>query len=196
MKAPQNQLTFLSEAPRASRSASPEDEQDWMTRVVTWPSSLFSLLADSAPVGWSGRTCPEFYPSMEEMRSRRSSLSWSKQGMASTGECSTLDGLEFPRWRGGLAALRGARQLDGGACDAVDWSASRCRRANRPRCSVKSYTCACGIEHRFDVWALAHLHETLVHACTCGRKNTIRRGIVIGAKAPRTKPVRQIGRRE
>jgi hypothetical protein len=89
-------LTFSSEEHPANPSPSQEDERDWMTRVVTWPSSLFDLLAESAPVGWFGRTCPEFYPQMVAMRSEHFSRSWPTSGMASSGECSTLDGSEYP----------------------------------------------------------------------------------------------------
>lgn len=86
----QAQLTFWSEAHPVSPSASPEDELDWMTRVVTWQSSFFDLLNDSAPGGWFGRTSPAFSPSMMVLHSVRSWSSWSSAGMASRGECSTL----------------------------------------------------------------------------------------------------------
>ena len=85
------QLTFSSVALHVSPSPSQEDELDWMTRVVTWPSSLLSLLADSAPAGWFGRTSTAPYLSMTVMRSERSSQSWSSAGMASRGECLTLN---------------------------------------------------------------------------------------------------------
>jgi hypothetical protein len=91
------QLTFLLEAPPARPSPSPADERDWMTHVVTWPSSFFSLLADSAPVGWFGRTCPEFLATTAVRLSPPSSGSWSNAGMASPTESSTLSLRESPK---------------------------------------------------------------------------------------------------
>ena len=39
-----NQLTFLSEEPHASRSASPDCAADWVTTAATWPSNMCGLL--------------------------------------------------------------------------------------------------------------------------------------------------------
>jgi hypothetical protein len=51
-----DQLTFLSEAPPASRSASPVCAKDWMTLVATWPSNIFALLTENSRAGLSGKT--------------------------------------------------------------------------------------------------------------------------------------------
>lgn len=91
------QLTFSLEAHHARLSPSPDDERDWMIHVVTWPSNFFSLLADSAPVGWFGRTSPEFLATTPERLSPPSSGSWSNAGMASPTESSTLSLRESPR---------------------------------------------------------------------------------------------------
>lgn len=44
------------------------------------------------------------------------------------------------------------------------------------------YMCACGKQHPFDAWALAHQHIELVHACECGRENVLKRGAVVSSK--------------
>lgn len=47
----------------------------------------------------------------------------------------------------------------------------------------KGYTCKCGKYNAFDVYVFAHWDIPLTHACECGRKNTIMRGVVsIGRK--------------
>lgn len=90
------QLMFSLEAHPAKPSPSPDSERDWMIHVVTWQSSFFALLADSAPVGWFGRTSPEFCRITEEKPSPPSSGSWSNAGTASPTECSTLSLRESP----------------------------------------------------------------------------------------------------
>lgn len=90
-------LTFSSAEPLVSPSALQEDERDWMTRVVTWQSSFFDLLAECAPAGWFGRTSTECSLSMAVLHSERSLSSWSSAGMASRGECSTLNISACPR---------------------------------------------------------------------------------------------------
>ena len=56
------QLTLFSQALHANPSQSLVSEQEWLTRVVTWHSSFLDLLTAFAPAGWSGKTCPVFYP--------------------------------------------------------------------------------------------------------------------------------------
>ena len=47
-----------------------------------------------------------------------------------------------------------------------------------------AYTCPCGSTHPCaSVWGAAHWHEELLHTCTnCGRRNTIRNGVVLRSK--------------
>ena len=49
------QLTFLSEAPPVSPSASPASEADWAMTVATWPFDSVRLLTSSSPVGSFGK---------------------------------------------------------------------------------------------------------------------------------------------
>lgn len=53
-----NQSTLLLEEHPANRSRSRDLEAEWPTRVVTWLSNFYALLAAHAPNGWYGRTCP------------------------------------------------------------------------------------------------------------------------------------------
>lgn len=42
----------------------------------------------------------------------------------------------------------------------------------------KGYTCECGKFHKFSAYVYAHYDVELVHACDCGRKNTLIGGCV------------------
>ena len=55
------QLTFWSQVPPASHSASRENMVDSMTRVVNWRWSIVAWLIDSVRAGWSGRMSPASY---------------------------------------------------------------------------------------------------------------------------------------
>lgn len=47
-------------------SALPGSARDWMIRVATSCSPMLQLLGDIGPSGWSGRTCPESFPTIED----------------------------------------------------------------------------------------------------------------------------------
>ena len=89
------QLTFLSEEPLASRSASPALEADWMMTVATWRSNFSALLIAHGPAGWSGRTSPVSCHRTADGTLVPSSGAWSNSGMGSPTECWTLSSLEF-----------------------------------------------------------------------------------------------------
>ena len=57
-----DQLTFLSEEPLVSHSASPASERAWMTRAATSRSSFSRWLIDSNLAGFYGKTSPESFP--------------------------------------------------------------------------------------------------------------------------------------
>lgn len=41
------------------------------------------------------------------------------------------------------------------------------------------WTCECGQQHELtSVYLAAHWHETLEHKCDCGRRHTVRAGLV------------------
>lgn len=62
MNGTSDQLTFFAEEPLANPSQSQDSERDWLTRVVTWPSSSLELLTAFGPAGWFGRTSPACFP--------------------------------------------------------------------------------------------------------------------------------------
>ena len=107
---------FSSEEPLANRSASPDSERDWMTRVATSCLPMLALLAAMGPAGWSGKTSPESFRAMpdetleafwdcspagtskpppEDGRTPESYRA-SRALTASHGECLTLSSSEFP----------------------------------------------------------------------------------------------------
>ena len=106
-----SQMTFLSEAPPAKISVSPESDLEWMRRVVTWPSNIFPLLADVAPAGWYGKMSPASFHHgamtrtvsrelaqteqgetfLKETISQPSSNMWGNAGMGSHGESLTVN---------------------------------------------------------------------------------------------------------
>ena len=90
-----DQLTFWSEAPPVSPSASLASEKEWTTTVVTSPSSFAELLMRSSPVGSFGKTCQGFYPPAKDETLVPSSGRWLKSGMISPGESLTLNTLEY-----------------------------------------------------------------------------------------------------
>jgi hypothetical protein len=90
-----DQLTFLSEEPPVSPSASQDSEADWMTTVVTWHSNIFDLLNERGPYGWYGRTSPASCQTTTEGTLVPFSGAWSNSGMGSPIECLTLNTSEF-----------------------------------------------------------------------------------------------------
>jgi hypothetical protein len=127
------QLTFLSEEPHVKRSRLPVSGQDWLIRVASCRSSMLQLLNDIAPDGWSGKTSPVSFRTMEEealqafwgsspgeaLKSLRmdgnqqESSRVSKAHMASHGECLTLNMSEW-------TALEGLSLNDAGVCSLSD----------------------------------------------------------------------------
>ena len=87
------QLTFLSEAPLASPSPSRASARDWMTRVATSCSPLVPLLNDIAPRGWSGKTSPASFRTMED------------EDLQAFWDCSPGDGLKSLTTDGGMREL-------------------------------------------------------------------------------------------
>lgn len=61
-----SQLTFFAEEPPVRTSPSPASERDWMERVAASCSPMARLLADIGPAGWSGRTCPASFRTIED----------------------------------------------------------------------------------------------------------------------------------
>ena len=90
-----DQLTFWSEAPPVSPSASLALDEAWTTSVVTSPSSFAELLTRSSPVGSFGKMCQGFYPPATDETLVPSSGRWLKSGMISLGESLTLNTLEY-----------------------------------------------------------------------------------------------------
>ena len=88
-------LISLSEERLASRSPSPEREQEWLTRVVSYPSSSLHLLAEFAPPGLCGRTSQESCRLTEERSLEPSSGVWHNSGMGSPTGFLTLNTPEY-----------------------------------------------------------------------------------------------------
>ncbi len=92
----QGTFSFLSEAHHASPFRSQVSEEDWLTRVATWPFDSYSLLASFVPIGLSGRTSLESCHLKEDGILQPSSGRWQNSGMGSPTEFWTLNGLESP----------------------------------------------------------------------------------------------------
>lgn len=90
------QLTFLSEEPHASRSASQDFARDLMTRAEISCSPILPSLHDIAPSGWFGRTSPASCLRTEDGILEPSSGRWANSGMGSPTECLTLNTSEWP----------------------------------------------------------------------------------------------------
>ena len=84
------QQTFLWEEPHASHLALQDCEVDWMTTVVTWPSSSVDLLLAKGPSGCCGRTSPAACRQTEGRTLVPSSEAWQNAGMGSHTEFLTL----------------------------------------------------------------------------------------------------------
>ena len=78
-----SQLTFWSGGHPANLSASPDLEEDWMTRVATSCLPILPLLADIAPSGWFGRTSPVSCPQTTDGILAPSLAGWQNSGMGS-----------------------------------------------------------------------------------------------------------------
>ena len=89
------QLTFLPEERPVSPSPSPDSERDWQIRVATSCLPILPLLTATGPSGWSGKTCPAFYPVTADGISLPSSAGWGNSGMGGPTECLTLNTSEW-----------------------------------------------------------------------------------------------------
>lgn len=90
-----NPQTCLWEEPLASPSVSPEDERDWMIRVVTWPSNLLGLLSVYGLDGLCGKTSKGFCQLTKDGLLKRSSGRWRKSGMGSPTGFLTLNSMPW-----------------------------------------------------------------------------------------------------
>ena len=90
-----NQLTFSLEEHHANHSQSLVSEKEWMTRAVTWHSSISELLTSSNPSGSFGKTFQVSSVQKEDGILVPSSGRWGNSGMGSPTECSTLNTSEF-----------------------------------------------------------------------------------------------------
>ncbi len=89
--------TSSSAAHLARVSALPECEQDWLTRVATWPSSLSDFLKDIGQGGLYGRMFQESCPARVDPTSLPSSAVWLNSGIGGPTESWTLDSSEYPK---------------------------------------------------------------------------------------------------
>ncbi len=92
----QGTFSFLSEAHHANPFQSQASEEDWLTRVATWPFDSYSLLVSFVQIGLSGRTSLESCHLKEDGILQPSSGRWQNSGMGSPTEFWTLSGLESP----------------------------------------------------------------------------------------------------
>jgi len=90
------QLTFWSEAPLANHSPSQGFEEDWLTRVATWPSDSSSLLLSCSPNGSFGKTSRACSVAAKDGILEPSSGRWANSGRGSPTEFLTLNGMESP----------------------------------------------------------------------------------------------------
>jgi len=97
MESTPSQLSIFSSAELpANRSALQGSALGWTTRAEIWPSRFVPFLAATAPAGSFGKTCPAFCPRTAEGILEPLSGQWSNAGMASFGECWTLNISEYP----------------------------------------------------------------------------------------------------
>lgn len=87
---------FLSEEPRASRSAWPDYARDWLIRAETSPSPSLQSLTDTVLAGSFGRTCPVSCRVTEDGILVPSSEAWGNSGMGGPTGSWTLTVSEFP----------------------------------------------------------------------------------------------------
>jgi hypothetical protein len=95
MSVESDQLTLLSVEPPARTSASQDFERALLASADTSRLSLYALLNDFAPSGWSGRMCPAFCQSTTEKRLEPSSGSWGNAGMGPHTAFLTLNTPEY-----------------------------------------------------------------------------------------------------
>ena len=107
------QLTFLSEAPPASRSVSLGLERDWLTLAATSCSHLALWLRSISRAGWSGKTSPESCHLTEDGILAPSSGCWQNSGMGSPTVFLTLNTSEW-------AASPALSRNGGGVCSLSD----------------------------------------------------------------------------
>ncbi len=91
---PSAQTSLWAELP-ASPSVSPEDERDWMTRVVTWPSNLLGLLSVYGLDGLSGKTSKAYCRKLKDGPLVPYSGRWKNAGMGSPTGFLTLNSTDW-----------------------------------------------------------------------------------------------------
>lgn len=77
--------------PPANHSALQDSERAWQIRAATWHLNFYDLLMDSAPIGWSGRMCPDACIATEEGILVPSSGQWLNSGTGGPTESLTLN---------------------------------------------------------------------------------------------------------
>jgi hypothetical protein len=90
-----DQLTFSLEEPPVNPSQSQDSGKEWMTHVVTWPSSIAECLTTLDRTGLSGKTSQASCQAQEDGTLVPSSGRWLNSGMGSPTECLTLNTAEW-----------------------------------------------------------------------------------------------------
>ena len=90
-----DQLTFSLEEPPVNPSQSQDSGKEWMTHVVTWPSSIAECLTTLDRTGLSGKTSQVSCQAQEDGTLVPSSGRWLNSGMGSPTECLTLNSVEW-----------------------------------------------------------------------------------------------------
>lgn len=90
------QLTLLSAEHLARTSPSLANEPALPENAADWPWLLRKFFLLCVRAGWSGKTCPEFFPQTADGTSGHSSGRWTTSGIHARGECLTLNISECP----------------------------------------------------------------------------------------------------
>lgn len=110
---PEQISMFSSEEHLANHSALQDSEMGWLIQEAISHSSILALLTYIGPAGWFGRTSPALCQQMMETILPPSLEGWSNSGMASHGECLTLNTCEH-------AAFRAPSLNDDRVCSLLD----------------------------------------------------------------------------
>lgn len=93
-------FSFSSVAPHAKVFRSQDFVKAWLTQEETSRLPISQSLTAIGPAGWFGRTCPAFCRLTADGILEPLSGAWSNAGMASPGECLTLNTCEWTAWNG------------------------------------------------------------------------------------------------